>query len=217
MGAHANFDPITKLITLTTAPDADGNVTLDTLIDLYSDAKEDWLADPVLRRKFALPFRVIGGDALGGGLDAGAYFFLRNDLGWRIRPYEAHHSLTITGNLYAQDVNLPITVPTLGAFTVSFRLSTSSLTQRVASKEQIASEVRVELAPELANIDATVSSRATQVSIDAMQGDIDNLAITLAAVPVDVWEHIVTGTYPLGSAGERLQQLLSTGNFLALK
>ena len=217
MGAHANFDPVTKLITLTTAPDVDGNVTLDTLIDLYSDAKEDWLADPVLRRKFALPFRVIGGDALGGGLDAGAYFFLRNDLGWRIRPYEAHHNLTISGNLYAQDVNLPITVPTIGPYTVSFRLNTSSLTQRVASKEQIAAEVRVELTPELGNMDATVSSRATQVSIDAMQGDIDTLAINLAAVPLDVWEYIVTGTFPSGSAGERLQQLLSTGNFLALK
>ena len=216
MGAHANFDPIAKLITLTTAP-VGGEVNMDTLIDLYSDAKEDWLADPVLRRKFVIPFRVIGGDDLGGGLDAGAYFFLRNDLGWRIRPYEADHSLTITGNLYAQDVNLPITVPTLGGFTVSFRLTTSSLTQRVASKEQIAAEVRVELAPELANIDTTVSSRSTQASVDAMQTDIDNLAITMAAVPVDVWEHVVTGTFPAGSAGERLQQLLSTGNFLALK
>lgn len=217
MGAHANFDPVTKLITLTTAPDVNGEVTLDTLIDLYSDAKEDWLADPVLRRKFALPFRVIGGDDLGGGIDAGAYFFLRNDLGWRIRPYEGHHSLTITGNLYAQDVNLPITVPTLGAYTVSFRLTTSSLTQRVASKQQIAEEVRVELTPELANMDTTVSSRATQSSVDAMQIDIDAISLALSTVPLDTWEELLTGTFPVGSMGEKMQQVLTTGNFLALK
>jgi len=216
MGAHANFDPVTKLITLTTAPDVDNNVTLDTLIDLYSDAKEDWLANPSFRG-FALPFRTIGGDDLGGGIDAGAYFFLRNDLGWRIRPYEAHHNLTITGNLYAQDVNLPITVPTLGPYTVSFRLTTSSLTQRVSTKEQIAEEVRIELTPELANMDTTVSSRATQASIDAMQIDIDAVTLALSTVPADTWEELLTGTFPAGSMGEKMQQVLTTGNFIALK
>jgi len=217
MGAHANFDPVTKIITLTTAPDVNNEVSLDVLIDLYSDAKEDWLADPVLRRKFALPFRTIGGDDLGGGLDAGAYFFLRNDLGWRIRPYEASHDLTITGNLYANDVNLPISVPTLGPYTVSFRLTTSSLTQRVSSKEQIASEVRVELTPELDNMDTTVSSRATQTSVDAMQLDIDAITLALSTVPADTWEELLTGTFPAGSMGEKMQQVLTTGNFIALK
>lgn len=208
MGAHANFDPVNKLITLTTAP-VNGVVTLDVLIDLYSDAKEDWLADPVLLRKFNIPFRVIGGDPLGGNITAGAYFFLRNDLGWRIRPYESDQELTITGNLYPQDTALPIFVPTIGNFTASVRLSTSSLTQAVSSADT-ASAVRIELAPELANMDATVSSRATQASVDA-------IAATLATTPDDVWEILVTGTFPAGSTGEKLQQLLTTGNFLALK
>jgi len=216
MGAHATFDPVAKLITLATAPDVNNEVSLDVLIDLYSDAKEDWLANPFFRG-FALPFRTIGGDDLGGGLDAGAYFFLRNDLGWRIRPYEASHDLTITGNLYANDVNLPISVPTLGPYTVSFRLTTSSLTQRVASKEQIAAEVRVELTPELDNMDATVSSRATQTSIDDMQIDIDAITLALSTVPADTWNELLTGTFPAGSMGEKMQQVLTTGNFIALK
>jgi hypothetical protein len=103
--------------------------SLDAEIDLYSDLKEDWLLNANGEFGFEFPFRTIGGDPLGGGLEAGAYFFLRNDLGWRIRPQEANHELTITGNLFAEDTAQPIFVPTTGNWTVSIRLQTSSLTQ----------------------------------------------------------------------------------------
>jgi hypothetical protein len=218
MGVHATFDPVNKLITVTDLP-VDGYSTLDVQADLYSDAKEDWLSNTFFRN-FTLPFRVIGGDDLGGGVKAGAYYFLRNDLGWKIRPYEADHELIITGNLYPNDIALPIFVPTLGDFTVSTRLSTSSLTQQVQSANyptEVAAAVRADQATELANMDAAVSSRATQTSIDNMQVDIDALQTALAGTPQDVWENIITATFPDGSAGERLQQLLSTANFLALK
>lgn len=218
MGVHATFDPPNKLITLHDAP-VGGFGSVDVQVDLYSDAKEDWLANPSFR-KFTFPFRVIGGDDLGGGVKAGAYYFLRNDLGWRIRPYEADHELTITGNLYPNDIGLPVFVPTLGAYNVATRLSTSSLTQQVTSANypsEVADAVRTELTPELTNIDTTVSSRATQTSVDNIQTDVDALAVALAGTPQDVWDNIVSGTFPAGSAGERLQQLLSTANFLALK
>jgi hypothetical protein len=130
MGAKATFDPVTKLITLTQAPDGNGRVTIDAKIDLYSDAKEDWKTDLNLN-KFRFPFTTVGGDDLGGGVQAGAYFFLDNAAGWRIRPYNAAHYLTIVGNLYGKDPAQPIVVPTAGAFSVIVQFERSSLTQQV--------------------------------------------------------------------------------------
>lgn len=129
MGANVTFDPIDRLVIVTKTPVA-GKVALDVGVDLYSDGKEDWRADATLNR-LIFPFRTIGGDPIGGGVSVGAYFFLRNDLGWRIRPYEADHELTLVGNLFAESALLPIVVPTLGDFTVAIRLLTSSLTQQL--------------------------------------------------------------------------------------
>lgn len=127
MAANVTFDPDSRLILVTKAP-IGGVIPLDVRVDLYSDGKEDWKSDPTLN-KLIFPFRTIGGDALGGALLAGAYFFLRNDLGWRIRPYESDHDLVIVGNLFAEDPETPIFVPVLGDYTVTIRLVTSSLTQ----------------------------------------------------------------------------------------
>ena len=61
-----------------------GVTSLDVQADLYSDLKEDWLANALGEFAFEFPFRTLGGDPLGGGLLAGAYFFQRNDLGWQV-------------------------------------------------------------------------------------------------------------------------------------
>ena len=106
-----------------------GVTSLDAEIDLYSDLKEDWVANANGEFAFEFPIRTIGGDPIGGGLEAGAFFFLRNDLGWRIQPQETDHELTILGNLYGEDVGLPLFDATEGPFTVMIRLQTSSLTQ----------------------------------------------------------------------------------------
>jgi len=127
VGARVTFDPDNRLIIVTEAP-VGGKTSLDVLVDLYSDAKEDWLADDTLR-KLLFPFRVIGGDDLGGSIKAGAYFFLQNQNGWRMRPFEADHALTLVGNFFAEDAVQPTFVPTLGDYTVSIQLLTSSLTQ----------------------------------------------------------------------------------------
>ena len=131
MGAKATFNPVTKIITLTEAPDGNDRVTVDTKRDLYSDAKEDWIADPALN-KFRFPFSTIGGNDLGGGVQAGAYFFLNNTAGWRIAPYEADHYLTIVGNLFGLDASLPVFNATTGGYSVVVQLERSSLTQQVA-------------------------------------------------------------------------------------
>lgn len=93
-----------------------GITAVDVKIDLYSDAKEDWAATESLMR-FPFPFRTVGGDPIGGGKFFGDGYFLTN--GWKIRPQEASHELTVTGNLFLDSTEVGgIFVPTLGAFTV---------------------------------------------------------------------------------------------------
>ena len=104
-----------------------GIATVDAQIDLYSDAKEDWISDATLNR-FTFPFEVFGGNDLGDGLAAGGYFILRNDLGWRMRPFEADHEVRVLKNIYPKNPLLPMFVPTLGDFTVPVVLERSSLT-----------------------------------------------------------------------------------------
>jgi hypothetical protein len=53
---------------------------------------------------------------LGGGLLIPPYYFLLN--GWRVRPMESDHDLTITGNLFVDGGGIPV-VRTLGAFQVN--------------------------------------------------------------------------------------------------
>lgn len=100
------FDPATKRIVLDTSQ--------ITATEVYSRWC-DWCAvgDNI---KYGQVVLQVGGDDLGQGLSIPPYFFLQN--GWRIRPMEADHDLTITGNLFTTEGDSPI-VRTLGAFQVN--------------------------------------------------------------------------------------------------
>ena len=67
----------------------------------------------------------VGGNPLGGGTALDAYLFLRNDLGWRILPADADHTLVVTGNLFGQDVDAAVYLPRPGR-TVNVREQQSS-------------------------------------------------------------------------------------------
>jgi len=125
--AKVGFHGDTRLIAIN---EGDFGHDLDAKIDLYSDWKEWVLTDD--NSKYAPAFRTIGGDPLGGVLSAGAYFFLQNQDGWRIRPHEDDHQLRITGNLYAEDPDQAMFVPSLGGYTITIALERSSLTQVVS-------------------------------------------------------------------------------------
>lgn len=100
------FDAAAKRIILDT--------TSVTATELYSRWC-DWLllSD---NAKYLPAFRSTGGDDLGGGLLIPPYFFLTN--GWRVRPMESNHNLTITGNLFVDGGGIPV-VSTLGTFQVN--------------------------------------------------------------------------------------------------
>lgn len=100
------FDPATKRIVL------DGASV--TATEIYSRSA-DWLATGD-NAKYGAVFRQVGGDDLGAGLSIPPYFFLQS--GWRVRPMEVSHNLTITGNLFVEGGGVPV-VPTLGTYQVN--------------------------------------------------------------------------------------------------
>ena len=100
------FDPVAKRVILDSS-----SVTATELFSRW----EDWavLSDNV---KYGMVFRQVGSDDLGGGLSILPYFFLQG--GWRVRPMESDHNLTITGNLFVEGGGVPV-VRTLGAYQVN--------------------------------------------------------------------------------------------------
>lgn len=102
------IDPLTRRIILSMG------TTSFQVQDMYSRWK-DWVLAEEQHARFPPAFRPVGGEPLAGGLFVAQYFFLIN--GWKIRPYEGQHTLTITGNLFTDDGSDPI-IPTVGSYNV---------------------------------------------------------------------------------------------------
>jgi hypothetical protein len=134
----ATFDGQNRIVTLASGlPAASGVNITDAESEIYSEWKR-WIAISD-NTKFAPAFRTIGGDPLGGGVDAGAYFFLQNQVrstaegGWTIKPPEHSGDFEIVGNIFGEDATQPVFSGTSGTFNTSVRLTTSSLTQQVTA------------------------------------------------------------------------------------
>ncbi|MCU0531744.1 MAG: hypothetical protein MUE76_06600 [Syntrophales bacterium] len=101
------FDGANKRIILSA-----GSTSLDAR-DCYSRWK-DWVLESD-NSKYEQAFTVVGGDPIGGGNFVSSYYFLTN--GWRVRPCEASHTLTINGSIVVDGGGNAI-VPTLGTYQV---------------------------------------------------------------------------------------------------
>ncbi len=125
MAQKFTYDTANKLFILKS-----GVTAIDSVVDLYSDAKEDWLTDALLN-KFRFPLLAIGGQGIGGGQIISPYIMSR--YGWKIRPDETDHTLTVSGNLITEDESSPFT-NVLGDFQVTIKsiVSSNSLTSGVA-------------------------------------------------------------------------------------
>ena len=130
-----------------------------------------WVDWHETHQQWPLAFQLVGGNALGGGLFIPPYFFLLN--GWRVRPMESSHNLTITGNLFVDGGGVPV-VSTLGTYQVNVNYTVPVQAQGIATSgstgptaSEIAAAVRADIAAELARIDANVSSRATAADVFA--------------------------------------------------
>ena len=130
-----------------------------------------WVDWHEANQQWPLAFQLVGGNTLGGGLFIPPYFFLMN--GWRVRPMEASHNLTITGNLFVDGGGVPV-VGTLGTYQVNVNYTVPVQAQGIATSgstgptaSEIVAAVRADIAAELARIDANVSSRATAADVFA--------------------------------------------------
>jgi len=137
MGVKVEFLPTTRVIQVTEAPDLSGNISIDFQTDIYSDGKEDWQLTGTLTG-MNFPVRPVGGDEISAELSLGATFFLQ--YGWRIRPYEADHTLLIDGNVYTDEGDSPY-IATTGSFNVQVLNARSNLIDQVASAADIADAV----------------------------------------------------------------------------
>ena len=114
------FDGPNKLIIIN-----EGITSLDVRTDIYSAWKE-WMTEED-NSKYLLAFSVEGGAPTPSGF-TGTTFFLEN--GWKIRPYEGDHSLTVTGNLFTRTGQSPF-VPTLGYYNVLIEKDRSNIVDTV--------------------------------------------------------------------------------------
>jgi hypothetical protein len=134
MGHKCIFQPLTRIVQITLAPDASGEVDFDVKADLYSDGKEDWISlqsGDLSNWKF--PVEAIGGQSLPGERALGATFFL--NYGWRIRPYEGTHVFNVNGNLYTPEGASPF-VPTSGEYNVTIIQQVSSLVDSTFAQQE---------------------------------------------------------------------------------
>ncbi len=117
-------------LTITLDPGVGGLDLIDAQTDLYEPWK-DWQRNPATNMGFPQAFGTSGGVTLAPGLTSGAYFSLRNDLGWRIKFPENDLEVTLSGNLIPVDSALPMTINSDGVFrNVLFGLQ--PITQNVA-------------------------------------------------------------------------------------
>lgn len=119
MPAIVTFDGPNKTIVEIAA----GAVNELSVAEIYSEWK-DWVRVSD-NAKFLQAFSVVGGDPISPVQNLGATFFLEN--GWRIRPAELDHKLTLVGNLFTREAGQSVFLSTLGAFTVNTETRVSSL------------------------------------------------------------------------------------------
>lgn len=173
MGAKVDYDPVNKIVQLTETP-LTGEASLDVQIDLYSDAKEDWLVDSSLS-KFTFPWTSIGGQDVGGGKLAGQLFFLRNDLGWRIRPYnDIDHQLLLEGNIFATDATQDILVPGTGEYSVLVLNTRSNLATTIGLQGMTATE-----SASLANVEKILRNKTVTDPLSGTQVIYDDDGISI--------------------------------------
>jgi len=123
-----------------TISDEGFDVTI-TAKEIYSRWKEWILTNP----QWEPAFRTFGGDPLGGGSFAGDFYFLNNVAGWRIKPEEKNHTLTINGNLFAENTSIELFLGTVGNYTVAIRQGFSSLTQLIQAGSGLSNEQSIQL------------------------------------------------------------------------
>jgi hypothetical protein len=116
------FDGENKLILIN-----NGETSIDVGVDIYSNWKE-WV-QIYDYSKFPTAISVIGGEPIGAGEYVGATYFLEN--GWRIKPWEGDHNLTLDGNIYTRESGQSPYVNTDGRWKINITNKVSTIVRQV--------------------------------------------------------------------------------------
>lgn len=127
MALKATADPDTRIITLTEAPVAEF-ASINVVDDIYEGMKDDWATDNTLN-KLRFPFTSFGPPL--GNQQIGPYVFIRNNDGWRMRPFDGDQELSVIGNLVGI-AGFPVWLKRAGR-TINIREQLSAQTITVAT------------------------------------------------------------------------------------
>ena len=105
-------------------------IILDSADVSAAEVWSRWVDWQALNPQWPLAFSLVGGIPLGSGLYIPPYFFLLD--GWRIRPMEADHTLTITGNMFVAGGGTPV-VRTIGPYQVNVNYTVPVQAQGIAT------------------------------------------------------------------------------------
>jgi hypothetical protein len=157
---------------------ANNRIVLDSASVSAAEIYSRWVDWVVLsdNAKYLPAFKQVGGDDLGGGLSIPPYLFLLN--GWRVRPMEANHSLTITGNLFVEGGGVPV-VNTLGAYNVSAQYTVPVQAQGISTSGSTG--------PTAAEIAAAILLAAQSTPIWADLRKVNALTVDGAGTEADPW------------------------------
>lgn len=183
-----------------------GVTSLRVKEDIYSNWKE-W-ASVRDNAKFLPAMRATGGDPVGSGQYSGDIYFTIND--WKIVINE---QVIVEGIVYddTAGVNPFVLGPGAGVRNVVSNYAIAYSTEGLGVED-----IRVEMdtnSTKLASINSRVNSLPT--AADVWNYSVRELTTTMT--PAQFWNFLLSTPMAAGSAGEKLKQVLTTGNFLALK
>lgn len=198
------FDGVAKRIYV-----VPGQTDLNFKEDIYSNWKE-WVHVRD-NAKYEAAFRTTGGDPVGGGLFAGDIYFTIND--WKIVVQE---QIIIRGIIYDND---PAQSPFIVQSGGGLRNVVSNLAYAY-NQTGIVPPTPQEIRQEMDLNSTKLTDIKTVVDGLPSADDIWNYSIrtlTTTMTPQEFWDFLLSSATTPGSAGEKLKQVLTTGNFIALK
>jgi hypothetical protein len=151
-------------------------IVLDSASATAAEIWSRWVDWHPANTEWPLAFQLVGGIALGGGLFIPPYFFLLN--GWRVRPMESSHNLTITGNLFVEGGGVPV-VPTLGTYQVNVNYTVPVQAQGISTSGSTG--------PTAAEIAAAILAAAQITPIESNIKKVNDVTVTGTGVAGDTW------------------------------
>jgi hypothetical protein len=172
----ATFDGPNKIITL-----GDPGISpTQSVPDIYSEWKT-WsrLSDNL---KWLPAFDLsVGGNDTNPPEKLDGYFFVRNDLGWRVKPFEATGVTTLAGNLFAFDTGTALYIATTGSFTAFIIGSVSS---KALAVETGVSGLTPTESTQLGDIDTTTQSM--DITLTSVDSRLASAETTLSSIDATV-------------------------------